>query len=192
MAKNFRQPGKSIEITGQATTIAQGSIFRRLASNAARGDRGWIGVVTDEIIGTSADAETLDGRPIQIGDGVAAEAQSGDGKGDMMIEGVFTFALPTSGMVIYDTNPVYGNFPATGGAPTAATTLVASGVTNNQNASFARLALSGALVGFAVGANYTSTVAPYTGMNVVDVKLLGNALHGLDGVAVCSNELPAS
>jgi predicted RecA/RadA family phage recombinase len=177
MAKNFIQPGKSIRITGQSSTIAAGSIFRRTgASNSMA--KAWIGTVEDEIIGTGADAETLDGRPIQIGDGVAAEAQSGDGIGDMTIEGVFFFLLPTSGMVVNDSDPLYMQV-----ASVTAPGTVASGVTNNQSASFDRHALSGALVGFAVGANYTATTAPYTGLNGVDVKLLGLPLHGLDAVA---------
>ena len=173
MAKNFRQPGKSIAITGRTTTVAQGSVFRRTGASGAMA-KGWIGVVEDEIIGTTASAETLDGRPILIGDGVAAEAQSGDGKGDMTIEGVFVFALPTSGMVIADSDPCYMQV-----ASVAAPGTVASGVTNNQDAAFNRHAISGALVGFAVGANYTAATAPFTGKNVVDVKLLGLPLHGL-------------
>lgn len=177
MSKNYRQPGKSIQISGQASTIAAGSVFRR-TGGANDMSRAWIGVVEDDIIGTSAQAVTLDGRPIKIGDGVAAEAQTGDGKGDMTIEGVFVFALPTSGMLIQDGDPLYMHV-----ADVTAPGTVASGVTNNQSASFARHPLSGALVGFAVGGNYTATTAPLTGKNVVDVKLLSQPLHGLAAVA---------
>lgn len=177
MAKNFRQVGRSITITSQTSDIAAGSIYRRTgASNAMA--KAWIGVVEDEIIGTSSNAETIDGRPIQIGNGVAAEAQTGDGKGDMTIEGVFTFALPTSGMLVNDSDPLYMQV-----VDVTAPGTIASGVTNNQSASFARQAISGALVGFAVDSNYTATTAPFTGMNVVDVKLLGLPLHGLSDVA---------
>lgn len=177
MAKNFRQHGKSITITGRTTTVAQGSVFRRTGAAGALA-KAWIGVVEDEIIGTTANAETLDGRPILIGDGVAAEAQLGDGKGDMTIEGVFTFNLPTSGMVVNDSDPCYMRV-----ADVTTPGTVASGVTNNESATFVRFAISGALVGFAVGANYTAATAPFTGNNVVDVKMLGLPLHGLAGVA---------
>ena len=173
MAKSFRQPGKSIEISGQTTTVAAGSVYRRTGASGAL-DRAWIGVIEDQIIGTTASAETLDGRPIQIGDGVAAEAQLGDGKGDATIEGVFVFLLPTSGMVVNDSDPLYMRV-----ADVTTPGTVASGVTNNQTAAFVRHPISGALVGFAVGANYTDTTAPYNGMNVVDVKLIGLPLHAL-------------
>lgn len=177
MAKNFRQPGKSITITGQTATRASGSLFRRTGAAGALA-KAWIGVVEDEIIGTAVVDETLDGRPIMIGDGVAAEAQFGDGKGDMTIEGVFTFNLPTSGMLINDSDPLYMQV-----ADVTTPGTVASGVTNNQSADFTRHAISGALVGFAVGANYTAATAPFTGNNVIDVKLLGLPLHGLAAVA---------
>lgn len=181
MTKAFRQNGKSVEISGVTTTVASGSIYRRTGGGARA--RAWIGVVTDEIIGTTAQAETIDGRPIQIGDGVAAEAQLGPGKGDMMVEGVFTLALPTSGMVVNDSDPLWmlvANHAAPG--------TIASGVTNNEDAAFNQHAISGACVGFAVGSNYTGTSAPYTGLNVVDVKLLGNPLHGLADAAPYVNE----
>ena len=182
MTKAFRQEGKSIEISGESATIAAGSIYRRWGTQGGAQDssRAFIGIVTDEIIGTSADLTTIDGRPIQIGDGVAAEAQKGSGKGDAMIEGVFTLQLPASGMVVYDADPLYMNV-----ADTTAPGTVASGVTNNQTAAFARAdrAISGALVGFAVGDSYTGSSAPFTGLNVVDVKLLGLPLHGLADAA---------
>ena len=182
MTKAFRQEGKSIEISGAATTVAAGSVYRRTGNQggaAGSSTRAFIGVVTDEITGTSADATTIDGRPIMIGDGVAAEAQTGSGKGDAMIEGVFTLALPVSGMVVYDADPLYMQV-----ADTTAPGTVASGVTNNQTAAFARTqAISGALVGFAVGQSYTGATAPFTGLNVVDVKLLGLPLHGLADAA---------
>lgn len=181
MTKAFRQEGKSIEISGAATTVAAGSVYRRTGGQGGSSIvRAHIGVVTDEIIGTSADATTLDGRPIIIGDGVSAEAQTGSGKGDAMIEGVFTLRLPVSGMLVYDADPLYMNV-----ANTAAPGTVASGVTNNQTAAFSRVnrAISGALVGFAVGQSYTGSSAPFTGLNVVDVKLLGLPLHGLAAAA---------
>jgi len=177
MTKAFRQEGKSIEISGVTTTVAAGSIYRRQGGQGSSQalSRAFVGVVTDEIIGTSADLTTIDGRPIQIGDGVAAEAQTGTGKGDAMIEGVFTLALPTSGMVVYDADPLYMQV-----ADVTAPGAVASGVTNNENTdAWNRFAISGALVGFAVGQSYTGTSAPFTGLNVVDVKLLGLPLHGL-------------
>lgn len=177
MTKAFSQNGKSIAITGVASTVAVGSVYRRTGASGAMA-RAWIGVVTDKIIGTSDAQTTIDGRPIVIGDGVAAEAQFGEGKGDMMIEGVFTLALPTSGMVINDSDPLYMRV-----ANTAAPGTVASGVTNNQDAAFNRHAISGACVGFAVGSNYTGTSAPFVGLNVVDVKLLGLPLHGLAAAA---------
>ena len=172
MAKNYKQPGKVLEITGVtgSTKIPAGSLYRRTGGGARQ--RAWIGVVIDEIIPTGATAETLDGRPIQIGDGVTAEAQSGPGKGDMMVEEVHTFRLPASGTYVVDADPLYAVF----------TSNVASGVTDNALVASPYTqfgAVSGALVGFAVGGNYVSTVAPYVGMNVVDVKLLGLPLHGL-------------
>jgi len=170
MAKNFRQVGKSITISGvSGTTVASGSLYRR--TGGSQFQRAWIGVVTDRIIGDDQSQETLDRRPIDIGDGVAAEAQLGEGKGDMMIEGVHVFRLPTSGMAVADSDPLYGDFNST--------TNVASGVTDNG----AFGPISGALVGFAVGANYTATTAPFTGLNVVDVKLLGLPLHGLEAIS---------
>jgi predicted RecA/RadA family phage recombinase len=180
MTKAFRQEGKSIEISGVTTTVASGSIYRRSGNQGGGQDssRAYVGVVTDEIIGTSETLTTLDGRPIQIGDGVAAEAQTGTGKGDAMVEGVFTLALPASGMVVYDADPLYMNVADTTNPGT-----VASGVTNNQDGDFVRSAISGALVGFAVGDSYTGTSAPFTGLNVVDVKLLGLPLHGLADAA---------
>ena len=183
MTKAFRQEGKSIEISGAATTVAAGSVYRRTGNQGGAQDssRAFVGVVTDEITGTSADATTIDGRPIMIGDGVAAEAQTGSGKGDAMIEGVFTFSLPTSGMIVYDSDPLYMQV-----ADTTAPATVASGVTNNQASAalaYARAPISGACVGFAVGQSYTGSSAPFTGLNVVDVKLLGLPLHGLAAAA---------
>lgn len=177
MAKNFRQVGRSITITGQTADRNAGTLFRRTGAAGALA-KAWIGVVEDDIVGTTSTAITVDGRPIDIGDGVAGEAQFGDGKGDMTIEGVFTFNLPTSGMVLNDSDPCYMQV-----ADVTAPGTVASGVTNNQSATFTRFAISGALVGFAVGSNYTAASAPFTGNNVVDVKLLGLPLHGLAGVA---------
>lgn len=176
MTKAFSQNGKSIAITGVASSVAVGSVYRRTGAGAM--GRAWVGVLTDKIVGTSDDQTTIDGRPIVIGDGVAAEAQKGEGKGDMMVEGVFTLALPTSGMVINDSDPLYMQV-----ANPAAPGTVASGVTNNEDAAFNGHAISGACVGFAVGANYTGTSAPYVGLNVVDVKLLGAPLHGLAAAA---------
>lgn len=177
MTKAYRHEGKSLAISGSASTVASGSLYRRTGASGNFA-RAWIGVVTDEIIGTSATLTTVDGRPIQIGDGVAAEAQSGSGKGDMMIEGVFTMLLPTSGMIVNDSDPLYMRV-----ADVTDPGTVASGVTNNQDAAFNRHAISGALAGFAVGSNYTGTSAPFTGLNVVDVKLLGLPLHGLAAAA---------
>lgn len=173
MAKNFRQHGNSITISGVTSgTVPAGSLYRRTGGTATA--RAWIGVVEDDITGTTAQLTTLDGRPIQIGDGVAAEAQTGTGKGDMTIEGVFTFRLPYSGALVLDGDPLYAEFNASN---------VASGVTDNMTAGGVQFgAISGALVGFAVGGNYTATTAPFTGLNVVDVKLLGLPLHGLASV----------
>lgn len=174
MAKNFRQKGDSITISGVSATVPGGSLYRRSGYSAL--GRAWIGVVEDEIIGTSATAQTLDGRPIQIGDGVAAEAQAGPGKGDMTIEGVFTFRLPASGTYILDGAPLYANFSSN----------VASGVTDNVTGATFMGAISGALVGFAVGGNYVSNIVPFAGMNVVDVKLLGLPVHGLAAIGPAS------
>ena len=173
MAKNFRQVGKSITISGvTSSTIPAGSLYRR--TGGATGAAAWIGVVEDEILGSSVAAQTLDGRPILIGDGVAAEAQTSSGKGDMTIEGVFTFRLPYSGALVLDADPVYAEF----------TNNFASGVTDNKTAAGVQFGpLSGACVGFAVGQNYISTVQPFVGMNVVDVKLLGPPLQGLAAIA---------
>lgn len=176
--KAFRQVGDTIEISGvSGTTVAPGSVYRRtgVSGNFAKA---WVGVVVDEIVGTDQDATTIDGRPIQIGDGVLAEAQNGTGKGDMKIEGVFTLRLPTSGMVVNDADPLYMHVADVTNPGT-----IASGVTNNQDAAFNRFAISGALVGWAVGSNYTGTSTPYNGLNVVDVKLTGLPLHGLAAVA---------
>ena len=166
MSKAYQGPGQSVKISGISSTIAVGSVYRRSGGSV----RYWIGVVTDEIIGTGNQLTTVDGRPILIGDGVAAESQVGDGKGDMMVEGIFTLRLPTSGMLVNDGDPVYANF----------TSNVASGVTNNQDAAFNRFPISGGLVGFAEGRSYFATTAPFTGLNMVDVKLLGLPLHQLN------------
>ena len=176
MAKNFRQVGTSITISGVTSgTIPPGSLYRRTGGAATA--RAWIGVVEDEVIGSTVAQTTIDGRPINIGDGVAGEAQFGTGKGDMTIEGVFTFRLPYSGALVLDADPVYAEF----------TNNVASGVTDNMTSAGVQFgAISGSLVGFAVGANYISTVAPFVGMNVVDVKLLGLPLHGIQTVAPSS------
>jgi len=172
MAKNFRQQGNSITISGVTSgTIVGGSLYRRTGS-AATG-RAWIGVVEDDITGSTVQLTTLDGRPIQIGDGVAAESQTGTGKGDMTIAGVFTFRLPASGTLVVDGDPLWAQF----------TSNVASGVTDNVIGDVWMGAISGALVGFAVGGNYTATTVPFTGMNVVDVKLTGLPLHGLAAIA---------
>jgi hypothetical protein len=183
MTKAHRQEGKSVEITGIATAnIPGGSIYRKTGSTSTQG-RAWIGVVTEDINATSQAATTLDGRPIVIGDGVLAEAQSGSGKGDMFIEGVFTLRLPTSGMYVNDSDPVYLNLASYNDL--SGTNTVASGVTNNQltTSPWTRHALSGAIVGFAVGASYTATSQPFTGLNVVDVKLIGLPLQGLAAIA---------
>tara|TARA_R110002096_G_scaffold388802_2_gene583123 strand:+ start:6163 stop:6714 length:552 start_codon:yes stop_codon:yes gene_type:complete len=180
MTKAFRQEGKSIEISGVAATVSSGSVYRRTGATGNFA-RAWVGVVTDEIIGTSAQQTTLDGRPINIGDGAQAEAQTGEGKGDMMIQGVFTMRLPLSGIAIADSDPIYMNV-----ADVTNPGAVASGVTNNQwddGTDYFSLPISGALVGFAVGANYVGLSEPYVGLNVVDVKLLGLPLHGLAEIA---------
>ena len=176
MAKNFRQTGKSITISGvTSSTVPAGSLYRRTGGAATA--RAWIGVVEDEVLGSSVAAQTLDGRPIQIGDGVAGEAQFGTGKGDMTIEGVFTFRLPYSGALVLDADPVYAEFANN----------FASGVTDNMTAAGVQFgAISGSLVGFAVGQNYISAVQPFVGMNVVDVKLLGSPLHGIQTIAPSS------
>ncbi len=157
-----------------SATIPAGSLYRR--SGLSSTSRAWIGVVEDDIIGSSVAAQTLDGRSVNIGDGVAAETQYGTGKGDMTIEGVFTFRLAASGVYVVDGDPLYAQFDGNN---------VASGVTDNVNLSTLVQfgAISGACVGFAVGGNYTATTAPFTGMNVVDVKLLGLPLHGLAATA---------
>lgn len=167
MTKAYRAEGKSIALTGITTGISGGSIYRRSKTSSPK--RYWVGVVTNDIQGTSETLETIDGRPILIGDGVAAEAQVGDGKGDMFIEGVFT--LPCiAGNSFSDADPVYGSFSSN----------VASGVVADPSGA----ALSGALVGFAVGDSYTATTAPFTGKVVVDTKLISLPLHGLDSVAI--------
>ena len=179
MSKLFRAEGKSVKITGQAADVPAGRIFRRgnPLSEAANPTFGgsWIGVVTDEIIGTSSTLTTVDGRPILIGDGVAAEAQVGDGKGDMMVEGVFTLLVDATSAVISGSMPCYMQV-ASFAAPQ--NTLIASGVTRNGD-----YAVSGALVGFAVEDEYSGDTAPFTGRRVVDVKLLGNALHDFAATA---------
>lgn len=183
MTKAYRQEGKSVEITGiTSANIAGGNIYRKSGSSSTQG-RAWIGVVTDDITATSQAAATLDGRPIVIGDGVLAEAQTGSGKGDMFIEGVFTLRLPTSGMYVNDSDPVYMHLASY--ADLSGVGTVASGVTNNQinTTPWTRQAVSGALVGFAVGSSYTATSQPFTGLNVVDVKLIGLPLQGLAAIA---------
>lgn len=172
MSKSFRQNGRSIAITGVSSgTIPSGSLYRRTGYGST--GRAWIGVVEDDITGTSTARTTLDGRPIVIGDGVAAEAQYGTGKGDMTIEGVYTMRLPASGTNILDGAPLYASF----------TSNVASGVTDNVSGATFMGPISGAMVGYAVGANYVGTSAPYVGLNVVDVKLLGFPLHRLAEIA---------
>lgn len=172
MAKNFRQVGSSITISGvTSATIPAGSLYRRTGLSTL--NRGWIGVVEDEIVGSSVALQTLDGRSINIGDGVAGETQFGTGKGDMTVEGVFTFRLPASGTYVVDGAPIYGRF----------TSNVASGVTDNVLVASPYTqfgAISGALVGFSVGNSYVGTVTPFVGMNVVDVKLLGLPMHGFE------------
>ena len=183
MSKLFRAEGKSVKIWGQTATIPAGRIFRRgnplteLAfptGNSGSGN-GWggslVGVVTDEIIGTTETLTTVDGRPILIGDGVSAEAQTGDGKGDMGIEGVYTLLVDGTSAVISGGMPAYmqvADFANPQG------TLIASGVTRNDD-----FPVSGALVGFAVEDEYTGDTAPFAGRRVADIKLLGNALHGI-------------
>ena len=177
MSKLFRSNGKSVKIDGQAADVASGRIFRRgnPISEVAGGARGWggnwIGVVTDDIIGTSSTLTTVDGRPILIGDGVAAEAQVGDGAGDMGVEGVYTLLVEGTSAVISGAMPCYMQV-ADVDDPSA--TLIASGVTRNSDHP-----ISGALVGFAVEDEYSGDTAPFTGRRVVDVKLLGNAFTGL-------------
>lgn len=179
MSKLFRAEGKSVKIWGQAATVEVGSIFRRgnpltaVAAGAFGGS--WIGVVTDEIIGTSATLTTIDGRPILIGDGVAAEAQTGDGKGDMGVEGVYTFLVEGTSAVISGATPCYMQVADVANPHS---TLIASGVTRNGD-----YPISGALVGFAVEDEYTGDTAPFAGRRVVDVKLLGLPLHGIMNTA---------
>jgi len=172
MAKTFRAEGKSIQIAGQGTGITSGSIFRR--SNPITGGY-WTGIVTDDIIGTTEDLTTVDGRPILIGDGVAAEAQTGDGKGDMMVEGVFALLVNALSAVISGSMPVYAHV-ASFADPGAS--LVVSGVTRNAD-----FVVSGALVGFAVDDEYTTGAAPFAGRRLVDVKLLGLPLHDIANLA---------
>lgn len=170
--KTYRQPGSVLQISGISSgTIPAGSLYRR--TGGTQFQRAWIGIVIDDIVGTGTALTTLDGRPIDIGDGRTAEAQYGTGKGDMKVDGVFTCRLPASGSYIVDGDPLWAIFNET--------TKVASGVTDNINAagSLNWGPISGALVGYAVGGNYTATQVPFVGMNVVDVKLLGFPLHGI-------------
>ena len=175
MSKLFRAEGKSVKIWGQTATVESGRIFRRgnplteVANGAFGGS--WVGVVTDEIIGTSQTLTTVDGRPILIGDGVGAEAQTGDGKGDMGVVGVYTLLVEGTSAVISGAMPCYMQV-ADFANPQS--TLIASGVTRNGD-----FPVSGALVGFAVEDEYTGDTAPFAGRRVVDVKILGNALHGM-------------
>ena len=183
MSKLFRGEGKSVKISGQAADVVSGRIFRRSnnqneAANPNFGGQ-WIGVVTDDVLGTTSTLTTLDGRPIIIGDGQAAEAQTGDGKGDMAIEGVFTLLVDATSAVISGAMPCYMQVASFANPQN---TLIASGVTRN-GAADVMFAVSGALVGFAVDNEYSGEAAPYAGRRVVDVKLLGNPLHDLVNVA---------
>ena len=168
MTKAYRSQGQSLEITGLSSGVKAGYIYRRSGGTT----RYWVGVVTNDITGTSEALTTIDGRPIQIGDGVAAETQYGDGRGDMMVEGVFTIPVYPSGNApsAVDGAPLYGS---------SFTNNVASGVDPTPGGH----AISGTLVGFADGDAYIGTTAPYVGVHVVDVKLLGLPLHALQSVA---------
>ncbi len=179
MSKLFKSDGKSVQISGQSADIVSGRIFRRgnpltEVANGTFGG-GWIGVITDDVLGTSSTLTTVDGRPIIIGDGVAAEAQTGDGKGDMLVEGVFTLLVDATSAVISGATPCYMQVASFANPQS---TLIASGVTRNSD-----YAVSGALVGFAVDNEYSGEAAPYAGRRVVDVKLLGNAFHDLGNTA---------
>lgn len=169
MSKFYRAEGKVVAISGQTADVPAGRIFRK-GGVGAQGNF-WTGIVVDDIIGTSSTLTTLDGRPIMIGDGVAAEAQSGDGKGDMGIVGVYTLLVDATSAAIVDADPCYAQV-ADFADPDA--TLISSGITENGG-----FVVSGALVGFAVGPEYTGDTAPYTGRRVVDVKLLGLPLHNI-------------
>ena len=180
MSKQKISEGKSIVITGQTATIEVGSVYRRAGTSAIRVPGGsnfyqvfWPGVVVDQILGTSVTLQDVGGRPVIIGDGASAESQGGDGRGDMDIEGVHQLqVVADNGGAIIDASPVYAHV-ADVTDPSASVT--ASGVTGNNG-----YAISGALVGFAEGASYTSTTPPFNGLVVVDCKLLGAPLHGLN------------
>lgn len=185
MSKLFRSEGKSVKIFGQASDVASGRIFRRgnplteLANPAGGYGQGWggnwIGVVVDDILGTDSVLTTLDGRPILIGDGVAGEAQTGDGKGDMGVVGVYTLGVAAASAVISGAMPCYMEVADDANPQDS---LIASGVTRHGD-----VPISGALVGFAVEEEYLGDTAPFAGLRVVDVKLLGNAFTGIMNTA---------
>jgi hypothetical protein len=174
MSKHYRGEGKVIKIDGQTADVASGRIYRKgnplsLAANPTQSGN-FVGVVQADITGTSSTLTTVDLRPIQVGDGVDG-TQTGDGKGDMMVEGVHTLLVWGESAVISGSMACYMQV-ADFANPHS--TLIASGVTRNGD-----YAVSGALVGFATENEYTGDAAPFTGRRVVDVKLLGNALHAI-------------
>lgn len=176
MSKKYTQQGETISISGLTASLAAGSIYRK----GGEKNRAWIGVVIDDIIGTAVQLTTIDGRPIDIGDG-GGGLQYGDGLGDMQIEGVFTLRLPASGTIVPDGHPLYMQV-ANIATPTSSATFAASGVTPGMADLIGTGPISGCLVGFAYGEAYTASTGIYSGLRVVDVKLLGLPLQGLAAI----------
>ena len=70
--KTYRQPGSVLQISGISSgTIPAGSLYRR--TGGTQFQRAWIGIVIDDIVGTGTALTTLDGRPIDIGDGMTTK-----------------------------------------------------------------------------------------------------------------------
>lgn len=95
MALNYVGPGDTIPVTGIASTISSGALYK-VGVNATDHEAGWWGVVQDEIIGTSNTLTTIDGRPILDEDLTGLNIQGvnvGDGKGELAVVGVHEFII---------------------------------------------------------------------------------------------------
>ena len=133
MAKNQISVGHTRIIDGQTTGHLSGDL---VIFNS------WPGVIQANIIGTTEELTTIEGRPIT--------GEFGDGRGDMQIEGVFTFQ---------DRGPA-GGFPA----------LVDGDIANRADASGVT---SEGGIGATTAGHVMGTPFDVEGVLFVDVKLLG-------------------
>lgn len=175
---NFIGPGTTIPVTGLSSGVSAGALF----GHGSAVNEAWWGIIADDIIGTSEALTTIDGRPILDED----VAQVGDGKGDLLVEGVVQ-AVVASGLAVSNFSvgdPVYASGYNGVAGPDVSGNNGARDVTTYGMVQPAAAAVDTtrglSLAGHVWKRPYLAEGAsPFAGSWVVDVKLLGHPAAGL-------------